>query len=177
MIALYTSVTRQLDRIDLSLMARIVFAATLAGYFWKSAATKLFDRNETGLADLLSLNPNVYAQIFPKAFEAAGYDPSALSGFHALIAWAGTLAEYVLPLLIIIGLLTRLAALGMIGFVIVQTATDIWGHGATAGALFDGRYQLLDERSLWIALFLVLVFKGGGLLSIDRAAAKRLSAY
>ncbi len=34
-------------------------------------------------------------------------------------------------------LLTRLAALGMIGFVLVQSLTDSLGHKADAGAWFD----------------------------------------
>ncbi len=43
--------------------------------------------------------------------EAVGYDVSQLGIFHWLVVTAGTLAEFILPLLIVIGLLTRLAAL------------------------------------------------------------------
>jgi putative oxidoreductase len=42
-----------------------------------------------------------------------------MSIFHWAVVVAGTLAEFILPLLIVIGLFTRLAAFGMIGFVIV----------------------------------------------------------
>ena len=52
---------------------------------------------------------------------------------------AGTYAEYIL-LPIIIGFLTRLAAIGMIGFVVVQSIVDITGHGvggADLGTWFD----------------------------------------
>ncbi|MBP0481702.1 DoxX family membrane protein [Sagittula salina] len=174
--ALSAQITAVLGRLAplLPLMLRVTFAATLLGYYWKSAATKLLDRAEPGLRDWLTLESGVYAQIFPRQFEAAGYDPDQLSVLHGAIAAAGTLAELLLPLLIIAGLMTRLAALGMIGFVVVQTATDVIGHGAMPGALFDGRYQLLDERLLWCALLATLVVTGAGALSFDRLIAPRL---
>ena len=79
-----------------------------------------------------------------------------------------------LPLLIVVGLLTRLAALGMIGFVIVQSATDIVGHGAwangTFGAWFDRASAALiaDQRAFWLLALAILVLKGAGPLSLDR---------
>ncbi|WP_040604190.1 DoxX family protein [Sagittula stellata] len=168
----HAGLSRRLDRLSgplIPLLLRAVFAATLLGYFWKSAGTKVFDRQGAeGIFDVLTLESGVYAQMFPKQFEAAGYDPSKLSVLHDLIAYAGTLAEFILPLLIVVGLLTRLSALGMIGFVIVQTATDVLGHGADPGRLFDARYDLIDERTLWIMLFALLVLRGAGDLSLDR---------
>lgn len=157
------------------LLIRLAFAATLLGYFWQSAGTKVLNRNGGGFFDVLTLESNVYAQIFPRQFEAVGYDPSRLSLLHDLVAYAGTAAEVFLPLLILLGLLTRLAALGMIGFIAVQTATDIVGHGATPGALLDGRYQLVDERLIWVTLLSVLVILGAGALSLDRFAVRRLT--
>lgn len=169
-----------LDRLApnlLPLLLRAGFAAALLGYYWQSARTKLVaPRADGGLIDYFTLESGVYAQIFPRQFEAVGYDPSRLSVWHDGVAAAGTLAEVVLPLLIVLGLLTRLSSLAMIGFVIVQTATDVIGHGGTAGQLFDGRYQLLDERLLWCLLLAALVFLGGGWLSLDRAVARKLPA-
>lgn len=152
---------RQADWL-LPTLARLAFGGVLFGYFWASALTK-FDGP-------FSPSMGSYAQIFPKAFEAAGYDPSGLSLWHALVVMAGGYAEFVLPMLIVLGLLTRLAALGMMGFVVVQSLTDIMGHGAAAGAWFDRASDalILDQRALWLLLLAVLLCKGAGPLSADR---------
>ena len=148
-------------------LARLVFAGVLCGYFWASASTKLG-------ASLFSLSDGAYAQIFPKAFEAAGYDSSQMSIVQSAIALAGTYAEFVLPFLIVMGLLTRLSALGMIGFIVVQSLTDIYGHGAdaaTIGTWFDRAADglIADQRAFWILGLFILVVKGAGSLSADRA--------
>ena len=118
-------------------------------------------------------SPSAYVTIFPRAFEAVGYDASQFGLFHWAVAFAGTWAEIILPVLIVAGLLTRLAALGMIGFVIVQSWVDIVGHGlapADIGAWFDRvpSSVILDQRAFWVFLLLVLVFRGAGPLSLDR---------
>jgi putative oxidoreductase len=145
--------------------ARLVFAGVLLGYFWASAATKL--------DGVFTPSLGAYAQIFPKVFEAVGYDASQLGLWHRLVVLAGAWAEYVLPLLIVLGLFTRLAALGMVGFVVVQSLTDIHGHGAGAGAWFDRASDalILDQRAFWVLLLLVLVLKGAGPVSADRLLA------
>lgn len=150
-------------------LARLIFAAVLFSYYWSSALTKLGD----GPLGFLQPSDGAYIQIFPKAVEAAGYDTSQLNAFHWLVAVAGTWAEFILPVLIVLGLFTRLASLGMIGFVAVQTLVDITGHNLAAadiGAWFDkGASSLIaDQRALWVFLLIVLVFRGGGPFSLDR---------
>ena len=172
-ITLHNTVFSRLERLAaplIPLLLRVIFAATLFGYYWASAGTKVWDRrgDESGILDFFTLEAGVYAQMFPKAFEAAGYDTSKLGLGYDLIAIAGTYAEFALPLLIIVGLFTRLAALGMISFVVVQTLVDVTGHGGEAGSLFDSRYALIDERALWVTLLAVLVIRGAGALSLDR---------
>lgn len=159
----------------LPLLARLVFAGVLLLYYWNSGLTKLGD----GIFGFLKPSSGAYVQIFPKAMEAVGYDTSQLSVFHWAIAVGGTLAEFILPVLIIIGLLTRLSAIGMIGFIIVQSLTDLYGHGGiahegTLGAWFDRMSDalILDQRSFWILCLLILVFKGAGALSVDRLLFK-----
>lgn len=157
-------------------LARFVFAASLAGYFWASARTKLGE----GPLGLLYPGLDAYAQIFPRATEAAGYDASQLGAFHWAVATAGTLAEFALPALILLGLATRLAALGMVGFVAVQSLTDIYGHGADAtaiGAWFDrvADSAILDQRLMWLLLLTVLIAKGAGPLSLDRLIGTRVA--
>jgi putative oxidoreductase len=166
------TLTAGLDRAGdwlLPTLARLVFAGVLFGYFWSSALTKLDGPFTPALG--------AYAQIFPKAFEAVGYDASQLGLWHRLVVLMGTWAEFALPVLIVLGLLTRLAALGMIGFVLVQSLTDLWGHGAAAGAWFDRASDavILDQRAFWLLLLAALVLKGAGPLSADRLLRGRLS--
>lgn len=152
----------------LPLLARFVFAAVLLMYFINSGLTKLGD----GFAGLWTPSLGAYAQIFPKKMEAVGFDVSQMGQFEYLVVLAGTWGEFILPVLIVVGLLTRLAAFGMIVFVIMQSLTDIYGHGAALGAWFDRLSDgvIIDQRAFWMLAFMVLVLKGGGWLSLDRLA-------
>lgn len=146
-------------------LARLVFAGVLLMYFWSSAQTKL-----TGV---LTPSDGAYIQIFPRVVEKLGYDISQLGVFHWAVVMAGTYAELLLPLLIVLGLLTRLAALGMIGFIVVQSLTDVLGHGVAGddlGRWFDAASGALiaDQRALWMFLLFVLFFNGAGPISLDR---------
>jgi len=157
-------------------LARFLFAAILTGYYWASAMTKLGD----GFLGLFRPSAGAYTQIFPRAMEAASYDTSQLTVLHWAVVTAGTWAEFALPALIVLGLLTRLSALGMVGFVVLQSLTDLYGHGAiaepaTVGAWFDtaSGSVILDQRALWVFLLLVLVVKGAGPVSLDRLLSSR----
>ena len=160
-------------------LARVLFAGVLFVYYWGSALTKTGD----GLFGIFKLDTGVYIQMFPRAFETAGYDPQNLGLYYKVVALLGTWAEFVLPVLIVIGLFTRLAALGMIGFVIVQTLTDVvfaahasWGAWFDRTAEFDPTLSgvgLIDTRGFWIFTLLVLVMKGPGPLSVDALLFRR----
>lgn len=157
---------RLLDGWFLGLLARVVFSSVTLLFFWNSAKTKIG-------ANFLTPSTGAYAQIFPKKFEAAGYDADAMSALDTTIVLAGTYAEFILPAFILIGLFTRLSAVGMIGFIVVMSFVDITGHGLdtkTIGAMFD-RIQdgvIADQRLLWIFPLIYLAVKGGGALSLDR---------
>ncbi len=158
----------------LTTLARLVFLATLATFFWTSATTKLGD----GIMGILSPSTGAYAQILPAQIEAAGYDVSELGVLSWLVVVAGTWAEFLLPFLIVVGLFTRSAALGMIGFIVVMSIVDVVGHGAgavTIGAWFDNvpDAKILDQRALWILLLLVPLTRGAGPLSIDAFFLRR----
>lgn len=160
------AISEKLEPWLLPTLARFTFVAVLFMYFWASATLKLGD----GLFDL---SFGAYGQIFPVAFESAGYDVGQLSSFHKVVAYAGTYAEFVLPVLLAIGLFTRLAALGMIGFTFVQSYVDIYGHMAdetTIGTWFDriADSQIMDQRLFWITLLMMLFIKGAGPLSVDK---------
>ena len=181
--SLHDAVFKGIESLSVPVMAtlaRFIFAATLLMYYWNSGVTKLGE----GVFGFLNPSSGAYIQIFPKAVEAAGYDFSQLSGFHTLVVFAGTWAEFILPLLIVIGLFTRLAALGMIGFVAVQSLTDLYGHGGidhpeTLGAWFDRVPDsvILDQRAFWVFVLLYMVFRGGGPLSVDRVLRSEPSAH
>jgi putative oxidoreductase len=157
----------------LPLLARFTFAAVLARYFWGSALTKL--------DGVLTPSLGAYAQIFPRQLEAAGYDISGFGAFHWLVIMAGTYAEFVLPALIIIGFATRPVAFAMVGFVVVQSLTDIVGHhadAATIGALFDkdSASLILDQRAFWFLGFATMIGLGAGPLSVDAWIKKKFAA-
>ena len=155
-------------------LARFVFAAVLLVYFWKSALTKV----GSGIFGIFSPSDGAYVQIFPRAMEAVSYDSSQLGFFYWLVALAGTWAEFILPALVVIGLFGRLASIGMIGFIVVMSATDIVGHGGTdaktLGGWFDGMPDgiIMDQRLLWITVLIIIVVKGAGPISVDRLLGK-----
>lgn len=155
-----------LDRWLLGLFARFVFLAVLVPYYINSALTK-FDGP-------FSIADSAYYQIALPAVDAAGGDVSAVSFFPwGLMVFLGSYGEIILPLLLVAGLFTRMAALGMIAFIVVQSLTDILVHNVdagTIGALFD-RFPdsvILDQRLLWIFPLAYLAVKGAGLLSLDK---------
>lgn len=161
-------IERVLNGWFLGLLARFAFAAVLLVYFLNSAMTKV----GPGLA----VADNAYYQIVPPIIEAAGYDVANVAFFPwKIIVFLGTYSEFILPVLIVVGLFTRIAALGMIFFVLVQSYVDVTIHqiGAEAtGAWFD-RFPdaaVMDQRLLWVVPLIYLVVKGAGALSLDRVA-------
>jgi len=163
------------DRWLLGLLARFAFAAVLFVYFLNAAMTK-FAGGPFSIAD------GAYFQIIPPIVEAAGFDTSKVSFIPwGLIVYLGSYAEVILPILVVIGLFTRVAAAGMIVFVLVQSYVDIALHkveAATIGAWFDNisGAAIMDQRALWVFLLLYLVFKGAGLISADHLLAKRFGS-
>lgn len=178
LLSLYRAIFDRLERADwlLPTLARFLFAAILLMYFWVSGLTKLGE----GFGRIFSPSTGAYVQIFPRMMEAFGYDTDQFTIVHKLFVLAGTWAEFILPALIVLGLFTRLAALGMIGFVALQSLTDLYGHNGwydskVLGAWFD-RFPdgiIMDQRAFWIFPLLVLVIKGAGPLSFDRALRAR----
>lgn len=154
----------------MGLMARFVFASVLLLFFLNSAATKL----GSGFPGILMAKVGAYVQILPSIAEAVSYDTSKIAFIPwGLIVHLGAYAEFLIPLMIVLGLFTRLASLAMIGFIGVMTFVDIQFHGVgadTIGGLFD-RVQdsaISDQRLLWVFPLVYLVFHGAGSISCDR---------
>ena len=181
LVSLYDAVFVLIERVGdwlLPLGARFVIGATLLIYYWHSGLTKIGE----GLFGIFTPSVGAYAQIFPKQIEAVGYDVSQLSAFHWLVVIGGTWAEFILPAMIVLGLATRLASIGMIGFVVMQSLTDIYGHGMTdtktLGAWFD-RFPdsvIMDQRLFWVFALSYLVIRGAGAVSLDALLRRRINA-
>ncbi len=180
LVAFYTDTFERTERMGdwlLPLLARFIVAACLLVYYWHSGLTKLGD----GRLGLFQPSVSAYAQIFPKQIAAVGFDASQLTVFHKLVVVAGTWAELLLPAMIAVGLATRLAGLGLMAFVAIQSLTDVFGHDMadlkTLGAWFD-RFPdsvILDQRLFWIFVLGFLVVRGGGVLSLDALVRRRLA--
>lgn len=173
--AMFLWLERTVDSWLPGLLARFVFAGVLFLYFWNSALTKIGD----GVFGFFSISSGAYFQILPAVVERFGYDASAVPFIpYGLIVMVGTYGEFLMPVLIVIGLFTRIAALAMIIFIIIQSYVDIVFHGLdvqSIGALFD-RFQngvIMDQRLLWIFPLIYLVLRGPGLISLDALLGRR----
>lgn len=155
------------------LAARLTFASVLLFYYLNSAWGKLGE----GFFGFLDLGAGAYVSILPKVLEAHNYDPSKLAFPYHLIVYLGTWTEFLLPLMIVFGLFSRIAATGMIFFIIVQSYVDIFHHGLddrSVGAVFDRMPDAIiwDLRLLWVFVLIILVVHGPGRFSLDYLLSK-----
>ena len=142
----YDAATRRLSGVVPESLLLAFVRVVLGGIFWRSGQTKV----EEGT--WFQLTETTY-ELFRT--EYAGVPLPA--EFAAVMANA---AEHVLPALLLAGLFTRGAALGLFGMTLtiqVFVYPDAWW----------------PEHSLWAALALVLVLRGGGLFSLDALLARR----
>lgn len=102
----------------------------------------------------LDLSYKLPTAVTQKTFDAFANDfklPILPSNAAAYIA---TFAEIVLPLLILIGLMTRISALGLFFMVLVIQFLVVPGNWWT-------------QHAYWLALLLVLMSRGPGAISLD----------
>ena len=112
----------------------------LAGVFWRSGQTKVVEGSWFTLTD------TTY-ELFRTEYAGVPLPPE----FAAVMANA---AEHILPALLLVGLFTRFSALGLLGMTLVIQLfvyPDAWW----------------PEHSLWAALALILILRGGGRFSLD----------
>lgn len=129
------------SRIPEAIMLLFVRVA-LAGIFWRSGRTKVEEGSWLSVSDstltLFSEDPFNKVPVLPSDFAA----------------YLTTYAEHALPILLVFGLFTRLSALALLGMTMVIQIfvfPDAWW----------------PVHSLWVALALVLIVRGGGGLSVD----------
>ena len=162
----------------MGLAARLTFSSVLMMFFIHSAGTKVGD----GFPGIFLADIGAYAQIVPPVAEAVNYDVSQISFIPwGLIVHLGTYTEFLLPLMILLGLFTRAASAAMIGFIAVMTFVDIQFHGIgaeTIGSFFDRFHNsaISDQRLLWILPLIYLVLHGGGRLSLDQLLSRHRTA-
>ncbi|MBK8373763.1 DoxX family protein [Sphingorhabdus sp.] len=147
--------TRPYDRIVALLSSRwaeslmlLFVRVALAGIFWRSGQTKV----EEG--SLLSVSENTLYQFADDPFNKLPLLPAEFA------AHLTTYAEHLLPILLVAGLFTRLSALALLGMTLVIQIfifPDAWW----------------PVHSLWVALALVLIVRGGGDLSLDKLLTGR----
>jgi putative oxidoreductase len=110
----------------------------LAGVFWTSARTKV--------EGYLTLTESTFA-LFREEYKLPLLPPD-------LAAYLGTYAEHALPLLLVLGLATRFAALGLFMMTLV---IQVFVYPAA----------FLNVHAGWFALALLLIARGGGKFSLD----------
>ena len=136
----YDAATRWLSgRVPESLLLAFV-RVVLGGIFWRSGQTKVAEGTWFQLTD------TTY-ELFRTEYAGVPLPPE-------LAAVLANAAEHVLPALLLVGLFTRGSALALVGMTLtIQffVYPDAWW----------------PEHSLWAALALVLVLRGGGLFSLD----------
>ena len=120
-------------------IALLFTRVALAGIFWRSARTKVEDGTWLQMSDTtVFLFQEEYGMPFPE--------------ITGLIA---TYAEHFLPILIVLGLFTRLGAAGLLVMTLVIQ-------------FFVYPEAWWQTHILWTAMALILIVRGGGMFSIDR---------
>ncbi|WP_020180556.1 DoxX family protein [Methylopila sp. M107] len=125
----------------LALMARIPIAAA----FWQSGQTKTDGLNIFKLSDSAVF-------LFQDEYKLPLVDPT-------LAAHGAAIAEHLFPVLLVIGLGSRFAALALLGMTLVIQIfvyPDAWPTHGT-----------------WAACFLLIIARGPGVVSLDHLIAKR----
>lgn len=123
--------------------ALLLTRLALAGVFWRSGRSKVVE------GSWLTIDETQYFL----------FDEFGLPLSNEIMVPATTYAEFVLPILVAAGLLTRLSALGLLAMTLViqlLVFPEAWW----------------PTHSLWAALALVLISRGGGLFSLDAALVR-----
>jgi putative oxidoreductase len=127
-------------------IALMLLRIALAGIFWRSARTKVIDGTWIMLSDTAS-------ELFKTEYSSVPLPPSVAS--HLALG-----AETIFPILLVLGLFTRLSALGLLGMtMIIQIFVypDAW-------------WQV---HIIWAAMALILIVRGGGMLSLDHLLMRK----
>ena len=132
-------------------IALLFIRIALAGIFWRSARTKVED------GSFLTIKDTTFFQFSDAPFNQV----PILNG--DLGAYVTTYTEHLLPILLLLGLATRIGALGVLGMtLVIQTF------------VFPEMAVWWQTHILWVAMALILIVRGGGIFSLDRLIGHRL---
>ncbi|MFT6403952.1 MAG: putative oxidoreductase [Marinomonas primoryensis] len=146
------AIFRKIPESVILLVARFAIAAV----FWRSGQTKI----EGFSLDLIAMKVELG---LPRLAESTGflfeyeYDLPLIPPMVAAIL--ATLAEHILPILILSGLFTRLAGFGIAMMTLVIQLF-----------VYPDAYP---THATWLAIALLLMYRGAGVLSLDHWLAKR----
>lgn len=119
---------------------------SLAGIFWRSGRTKVDEGSWLSVSDTAKF-------LFEEEYKGVPL-PAELSAYMA------TYAEHLFPILLVIGLFTRLSALALLGITMVIQ-------------IFVYPEAWWSVHMIWVALALVLIVRGGGHLSLDQLLTRK----
>lgn len=125
-------------------LALLVTRVALAGIFWRSGRTKVVEGSWLTISDTTHF-------LFESEYSGVPLPP-------AIAAPMATFAEHLFPILLVLGLATRLSALALIGMTLVIQ-------------FFVYPEAWWSVHLVWVALAGVLVARGGGLFSFDAGLA------
>ncbi len=127
-------------------IAVLVLRVAFAGIFWRSGRTKIEEGSWITLSDTT-------AALFREEYTGVPLPPE-------LAAVAATAAEHLFPILLLVGLATRLSAVALLGMTLVIQ-------------FFVYPEAWWPVHSLWVAMALILIARGGGLFSVDQLLTQR----
>lgn len=125
-------------------VALLLLRVALAGIFWRSGRTKVVE------GSILQIDPLQY-DLFASEFSGLPLDP-------VIAVPLTTYAEHIFPLLLLLGLATRLSAAALL---VMTLVIQIF--------LFPDAWW--PVHSLWAAMAAILIVRGGGLFALDRIGA------
>lgn len=126
-------------------VALLLLRIALAGVFWRSWQTKVVE------GGVLQIDPAQY-DLFASEFSGLPLDPVIAVPLTAY-------AEHLFPILLLLGLATRLSA----GALLVMTLVI---------QIFVFPDAWWPVHSLWVAMAAILIVRGGGLFSLDAIIAR-----
>lgn len=144
--ALYDGAVAMLSAPLMEAFTLLFVRVSLAGIFWRSGRTKVDEGSWLSVSDTAKF-------LFEDEYKGVPLPPE-------FAAYMATYAEHLFPVLLVIGLFTRLSALALLGMTMVIQ-------------IFVYPEAWWSVHMIWVTLALVLIGRGGGQWSLDALLAKR----
>ncbi len=119
---------------------------SLAGIFWRSGRTKVDEGSWLSVSDTAIF-------LFEEEYKGVPLPPE-------FAAYMATYAEHLFPVLLVVGLFTRLSAMALLVMTMVIQ-------------IFVYPEAWWSVHMIWVALALVLIIRGGGSLSLDQLLTRK----